>query len=211
MEGDQGGADDVVPKAKPKEGGGGGSGDAAKTTEMKRTCSCCKKGLCKSSYSKAQWKKNDSAKCKRCVTQTQVKEPVSKLKPLESTEAYRDHMNNSISPKDRLVKYCEISCVIDLGKANGGIIPEKIIPEKAVKGRRYINTPYAYWGLPSKGSLFGSNEFKTEAKERCEKFRKMGFDWLVENAELVMPYFEEVATDGLALFLTLSGRYMLTW
>ena len=118
----------------------------------------------------------------------------------ESTEAYRVREDGSITPKDRLVKYCELKCVLDMGELNDGILPENIEMIDPCNGQimtiSSIETPYEYWGLPSQGTMGESKAFQKQIKDDCKFFLDMDFKWMVENADLVMPYFEEVATKG---------------
>eukprot|EP00577_Skeletonema_sp_RCC1716_P012522 CAMPEP_0113416696 /NCGR_PEP_ID=MMETSP0013_2-20120614/25255_1 /TAXON_ID=2843 ORGANISM="Skeletonema costatum, Strain 1716" /NCGR_SAMPLE_ID=MMETSP0013_2 /ASSEMBLY_ACC=CAM_ASM_000158 /LENGTH=400 /DNA_ID=CAMNT_0000303771 /DNA_START=5 /DNA_END=1207 /DNA_ORIENTATION=+ /assembly_acc=CAM_ASM_000158 len=204
--------DDDGSKAKPK-GGGGTEPEIEIKPSMKRSCACCKKHLPKSNYSKTQWSKNNTAKCKSCITEQQ-QSGVSRnspapggrqlkmtLIPLERTEAYRVRRNKSITPKDRLIKYCEMGCIMDLGEVNNGrILPEKIQTPSAngdiMMSIPYTITPYEYWGLPREGALHGSNIFKKKIWKRCDYFFDHDLNWLVENAELVQPFFDEVATEG---------------
>jgi len=186
-------------KAKPPQGG---TDDADPI--MKRTCTCCKKHLHKSKYSKTQWSKNNAAKCKRCIIARQISGDTptggrqEQLIPLESTEAYQVRQNNSISPKDRLIKFCELGCIIDLGLMNGGILPEKLQVPGCTMPIPYTNTPYKYWGLPRDDSDFvgGSRNFKKRVRKRSHYFYELDLDWMVENVDLVLPYFDEVAIEG---------------
>jgi hypothetical protein len=204
-----GAAADSRRKAKPPKGGGTDDSDPI----MKRTCSCCKKLLHKSKYSKTQWSKNNAAKCKHCIAQQrsgdyhpggrQEQEEVT-LIPLQSTEAYRVRQNNTISPKDRLIKFCEVGCIMDLGEMNnnGGILPEKLQVPGRTMPIPYTRTPYKYWGLPREGSAFdgGSKNFKKRVRKRCNYFYELDMDWMVENVELLQPYFDEVAMEGNRLY-----------
>ena len=98
--------------------------------------------------------------------------------PHTSTEAHRVRENNTITPKQRLINYCELEYVIHLGQ--GDIVPEE---------RAGIDTPYAYWGIPSCGGSSG-------VYLRCNHFRSEDFTWLADNAELVQGHFEEVSEMG---------------
>jgi hypothetical protein len=144
-------AEDNGSKAKPK---GGTEPEAEIKPSMKRSCACCKKHLPKSNYSKTQWSKNNTAKCKSCITEQQSsgasrnspapggRQQKMTLIPLEKTEAYRVRRNKSIAPKDRLIKYCEMGYIMDLGEENnGGILPEKIQAPGA-NGDIMMSIPY---------------------------------------------------------------------
>lgn len=179
---------------------------------MKLTCSGCKKSLHKSKYSKTQWSKNSTvtpSKCKSCISQRSSGCPKNPpdgrqeqptLIPLERTEAYRVRQNNIITPKDRLIKYCELGCMMDLGKINHVILlPEKlqVMDDNGVAlSVSYTSTPYEYWGLPRESVRNGSKNFNKKVIKRCSYFFELDLEWMVDHAELVKPYFDDVAIEG---------------
>ena len=162
-------------------------------TVERRKCTRCKENIPKSGYSKSQWSKSGGGrKCKGCTDR--VVAPIApKLMDREATEADLVRKNNTIDPKDRLIKFCELNCIIRLGEMNDGILPEKnqVVGRRGEESVSYVSTPYAYWGLPSGGTF--SKKAKKNVKKQCSYFYHLDMDWFVKNAELVQPYFEEVA------------------
>ena len=170
-----------------------------------RMCACCNKYVSKQQYTKSQWSKGNAGKCKDCIDKRQLEDK-------EKTEAYQVRKDNSIHPKDRLIKFCELSCIMDLGELNGGgILPETVeVPkcqdcsgadEEKSSSMAYINTPYKYWGLPPDGTGGMKQNLMKRVMKQCSDFYDMDMKWFVANSTLVEPFFDEVASmhkDGLS-------------
>ena len=95
------------------------------------------------------------------------------------TEAYRERNANTITPRERLINFCELQYIIH------GVQPSGIPSEAVVKF--IVRTPYKYWGLPSDGGTSNSIVM------RCTHFRDEDATWIMQNFATVQPYFAEVA------------------
>jgi len=178
--------------------------------QLVRKCSGCKKKVPQAGYSKSQLSKGKGGKCKDCIDSKLVSASsvsASSVEKLEKTEAYRIRKDNSIDPKDRLIQFCELNTIMELGELNGCLIlPETVdIPncecaecncECAGGNDTPLTTftPYKYWGLPANGILQGAK--KNIVKMVLKRFRyfyEIDMQWFVSNASSAEPFFDEVA------------------
>lgn len=96
-----------------------------------------------------------------------------------STQWYLDREEEiKITPKQRLIHYCELRSL-----SNGDSVLEENTAE--------IGTPYSYWGLCPTSNMKNNLRYN-----HCGS---VDFTWIVDNAELVEPYFDEVSKMGPAI------------
>ena len=96
-----------------------------------------------------------------------------------STQWYLDREEeNKITPKQRLIHFCELRSL-----SNG----DSILEENTAK----IDTPYSYWGLCPTSNMKNILRYN-----HCGS---VDFTWIVDNEDLVEPYFDEVSKMGPAI------------
>lgn len=116
------------------------------------------------------------------------------LMPLTSTKAYKDRISGTISPKVRLITYCELK-VISVVEKSGIPSQEELNNSPDIP---QVISSYSYWGLPSGGSRNKSKAFKKKVRKQCRDFLNLDEEYFFENFSEIEPYLEEVAAMGIS-------------
>ncbi|EJK63781.1 hypothetical protein THAOC_15541 [Thalassiosira oceanica] len=118
----------------------------------------------------------------------------NELMPLAKTKAYRDRINGTISPKVRLITYCELKVIAVVEKSG---IPSQEELNLSPDVPQVISS-YSYWGLSLGGSRNKSKAFKKKVRRQCREFLNLDEEYFIENFSEIEPYLEEVAAMGIS-------------
>ena len=116
------------------------------------------------------------------------------LMPLTTTKAYKDRINGTISPKVRLITYCELKVIMVVEKSG---IPSQHELNLSPDVPQVISS-YSYWGLPLEGSRNKSKAFKKKVRKQCNELLNLDEEYFIENFSEIEPYLEEVAAMGIS-------------